>query len=278
MDYHDRFRVKPGATVDLRRFDAAQTAGRSEREARDEIAANADKLRKLQDTLYAENRRSLLIVLQAMDAGGKDGTVRHVFASINPQGVSVHAFKQPTPQEAAHDFLWRVHAVTPARGRIAIFNRSHYEDVLVVRVHGLVPEKVWSLRYDRINEFEKTLAQNDTHILKFFLHITPEEQLERFKARLDDPRKQWKISEDDYVERTSWDAYTAAYEDVFRRCSTDDAPWFVIPANHKWFRNLAVSSIVVETLEALKLRYPPPTVDLAEIGRRYHAAAETPIA
>jgi PPK2 family polyphosphate:nucleotide phosphotransferase len=278
MDYHDRFRVTPGTTVDLRCLDATQTASRSEREARDEIAANADKLRKLQDTLYAENRRSLLIVLQAMDAGGKDGIVRHVFASMNPQGVSVHAFKQPTPQEAAHDFLWRVHAVTPARGRIAIFNRSHYEDVLVARVHGLVPEKVWSLRYDRINEFEKTLAQNDTHVLKFFLHITPEEQLERFKARLDDPRKQWKISEDDYVERTSWDAYMAAYEEVFRRCSTDDAPWFVIPANHKWFRNLAVSSIVVETLEALKLHYPLPTVDLAEIGRRYHAAAETPIA
>jgi len=274
MDYQNRFRVAPGSTVDLRRIDAADTAGQSESDARDEILANAEKLRTLQNQLYAENRRSLLIALQAMDAGGKDGTIGHVFAALNPQGAYVHAFKQPTREEAAHDFLWRVHAVTPARGQVGIFNRSHYEDVLIARVHELVPEEVWSKRYDRINEFEKTLAQNDTHILKFYLHITPDEQLRRFKARLDDPHKQWKISEDDYLERAYWDDYIAAYEDALARCSTEHAPWYVIPANHKWFRNFAVSQIVVKTLEAMKTTYPPPRVDLADIRRRYHAAKE----
>ncbi|HTJ24858.1 MAG TPA: polyphosphate kinase 2 family protein [Candidatus Limnocylindria bacterium] len=274
MDYQSRFRVAPGSTVDLRRIDAADTAGQSESDARDEILANAEKLRTLQNQLYAENRRSLLIALQAMDAGGKDGTIGHVFAALNPQGAYVHAFKQPTREEAAHDFLWRVHAVTPARGQVGIFNRSHYEDVLIARVHELVPEEVWSKRYDRINEFEKTLAQNDTHILKFYLHITPDEQLRRFKARLDDPHKQWKISEDDYLERAYWDDYIAAYEDALARCSTEHAPWYVIPANHKWFRNFAVSQIVVKTLEAMKTTYPPPRVDLADIRRRYHAAKE----
>jgi PPK2 family polyphosphate:nucleotide phosphotransferase len=270
MDYRDRFRIAPGSKVDLRDIDAGYTGKQSETEARDEILANAEKLGKLQDLLYAENRRSLLIVLQAMDAGGKDGTINHVMGAMNLQGAYVHAFKQPTPQELAHDFLWRVHAATPARGQVGVFNRSHYEDVLIVRVHQLVAEEVWSKRYKRINEFEKNLVQSDTHILKFFLHISPDEQLRRFKARLEDPRKQWKISEDDYKERASWDDYMAAYDDALQRCSTKRAPWYVIPANHKWFRNLVVSQIVVDTLEDLKMSYPPPRVDLEKIRREYH--------
>ncbi len=169
---------------------------------------------------------------------------------MNPQGCRVAAFRQPSPEELAHDFLWRVYRAVPARGEVVIFNRSHYEDVLVVRVHGLVPKHVWSKRYERINAFEKGLVEHDTHILKFYLHISPEEQLERFKARLDDPGKRWKISESDYQERALWDQYTAAYEEALRRCSTEDAPWFVIPSNHKWFRNLAIARIVVEQLES----------------------------
>jgi PPK2 family polyphosphate:nucleotide phosphotransferase len=272
MDFRDRFRVAPGSKVELRSIDAGYTGKQSEKEAGDEIAEYTERLRRLQGVLYAENRRSVLIVLQAMDAGGKDGTIGHVFASVNPQGAYVHAFKQPTPEEAAHDFLWRAHAAAPARRLLAIFNRSHYEDVLIVRVHQLVPQNVWSKRYDRINEFEKNLAENATHILKFYLHITPDEQLRRFQARLDDPHKQWKISEEDYKERAYWDQYVAAYEDALARCSTDDAPWFIIPANHKWFRNLAVSRIVVETLEELGMKYPPPSVDLERIRREYLAS------
>ena len=215
----------------------------------------------------------MLIVLQALDAGGKDGTVRHVFRAFNPQGASVHPFKVPTPEEAAHDFLWRAHAAAPARGHIAIFNRSHYEDVLVARVHGLVPEKVWRKRYDRINDFEKNLAQAGTHILKFFLHISPAEQLRRFKARLDDPEKWWKLDETDYAERKHWNDYRKAYEDVLERCSTKRAPWYVIPADHKWFRNLAVARIVADTLEELDPKLPEPAADLDAIRREYEAAA-----
>jgi PPK2 family polyphosphate:nucleotide phosphotransferase len=207
-----------------------------------------------------------------MDTGGKDGTINHVLGVMNPQGSRVAAFRQPTPLELAHDFLWRVSRAAPARGEVVVFNRSHYEDVLVVRVHNLVRKEVWSLRYDRINEFEKGLAQNETQILKFYLHISKEEQLRRFKERLDDPAKHWKISEADYRERPFWDQYEKAYEEVFSRCSTDLAPWFIIPANHKWFRNLAVARILVEHLERLKLAYPEPSVDLAQIRRQYHEA------
>ncbi|HYZ15718.1 MAG TPA: polyphosphate kinase 2 family protein [Candidatus Acidoferrum sp.] len=273
MDYRKRFRVEPGNKVHLRDIDASSTGKHaSEAEAKEEIDADGERLRKLQDVLYAENKRSLLIIVQAMDAGGKDGTIKHVFSAINPQGVYVHAFKQPTPEEAAHDFLWRAHKAAPGRRYIGLFNRSHYEDVLIARVHDLVPKKVWSKRYDRINEFEKNLAQSGTHILKFFLHITPDEQLRRFKERLEDPRKQWKISEDDYRERQYWDDYMDAYEDALEKCSTDDAPWFVIPSNHKWFRNLAVARIVVDTLDELGMTYPPASVDLDRVRREYHDA------
>jgi PPK2 family polyphosphate:nucleotide phosphotransferase len=184
----------------------------------------------------------------------------------------VAAFRQPSVEEAAHDFLWRIHRAAPARGEVVVFNRSHYEDVLVVRVHNLVPKDVWSLRYDRINAFEQGLAEHDTHILKFYLHISKQEQLTRFKERLDDPTKQWKVSEADYAERRFWDDYVEAYEEALSRCSTKHAPWFVIPANHKWFRNLAAARIIVEHLERLNMKAPKPTVDIEHIRREYHAA------
>ena len=224
--------------------------------------------------MYAENKRSLLIILQALDAAGKDGTVNHVLASMNPQGCRVYGFKTPTPEELAHDYLWRIHQATPRKGYVAVFNRSHYEDVLVVRVHNLVPEEVWSKRYDEINTFEKQLVDNGTHIVKFYLHIDAAEQLDRFKQRIDDPNRHWKISESDYTERRYWDDYKRAYEDAISKCSTKHAPWYIIPSNHKWFRNLAVSQILVDTLESLNMQFPAPTVNIEEIKRKYHSALE----
>jgi PPK2 family polyphosphate:nucleotide phosphotransferase len=242
------------------------------KDASKEIEHYREKLRDLQELLYADGNRSLLICLQALDAGGKDGTIDHILGSMNPQGCNVVSFKQPSKIELDHDFLWRVHRVTPARGVATIFNRSHYEDVLVARVHNLVPESIWSRRYDRFNAFESGLVENNTHILKFFLHISKGEQLKRFKDRLDDPAKQWKISDADYKERDYWDDYTLAYEEVLSRCSTEQAPWFIIPADHKWFRNLAVARIVVEQLESLKMTFPPPSVDIEKIRKEYHSA------
>jgi PPK2 family polyphosphate:nucleotide phosphotransferase len=274
MNDDERFRVKPGSKVKLDRKDPEFTGGHKKKEADKRLAQYAQKLRDLQFLLYAEGKRSLLICLQALDTGGKDGTINHVFAPMNPQGTRVHAFKVPSREEAAHDFLWRIERQAPARGEVVIFNRSHYEDVLVARVHRLVPPKVWSKRYDLINAFEKNLAANGTRILKFFLHISKEEQLQRFKQRLDDPARRWKISEADYAEREFWEDYQKAYEDALSRTSTKHAPWFIIPANHKWFRNLAVSRIVVENLESLKLKVPKPTVDIEEIRRKYHAAVK----
>lgn len=273
MNYLEKFRVQPGSKVKLKDIDPDFKDDRESREAAaEEIAHHQQQLRDLQSLLYAERQHSLLICLQAMDTGGKDGTINHVLGAMNPQGCRVAAFKKPSAEELAHDFLWRIHRAAPATGEVVIFNRSHYEDVLVVRVHDLVPETVWSRRYERINAFEKTLAEHGTQILKFYLHISKEEQLKRFKARLDDPAKRWKISEDDYLERKYWDDYVAAYEEALSRCSTEHAPWFVIPANHKWFRNLAVARIVVEQLESLKMNYPQPTVDLDRIRREYHEA------
>jgi PPK2 family polyphosphate:nucleotide phosphotransferase len=275
LKYSDQFKLSPGAAVKLKDVDPAFTDRHESHEAAaEEVQRDQQRLRQLQELLHANNRHCLLICLQALDTGGKDGTIDHVLGAMNPQGCRVAAFKQPTPEEFAHDFLWRVHRVTPARGEVVIFNRSHYEDVLVVRVHQLVSKSVWSRRYDEINAFERLLAENDTHILKFYLHISKEEQLRRFKARLDDPTKQWKISESDYQERDRWDDYVAAYEEALARCSTDHAPWFIIPADHKWFRNLAVARIVVEHLESLGLTFPKPTVDLARIRKEYHAAKD----
>ena len=272
MNYRKHFMVTPGSKVKLGEMDPSFSGHHQDRKQADaEIEKDRQRLADLQYLMYAEDKHSLLIVLQALDAGGKDGTVNHVLSAMNPQGCAVAGFKQPTPKELAHDFLWRVHPHAPGRGRVTVFNRSHYEDVLVVRVHKLAPKSVWSKRYDMINDFEATLASNGTKILKFFLHISKEEQLERFKQRIDDPARNWKISDSDYTERELWDDYTEAFEDALSKCSTDHAPWFVIPANHKWFRNLAVARIVVETMEGLNMKTPEPTVDLAEIKRRYHA-------
>jgi PPK2 family polyphosphate:nucleotide phosphotransferase len=273
MDYLERFKVKPGAKVKLDDIDPAFKDGhKSHKAAGEEIAHCQEKLCALQEQLYAERRHSVLICLQALDTGGKDGAINHVLGAMNPQGCRVAAFKQPTPEELAHDFLWRVHKVAPAHGEVVIFNRSHYEDVLVARVHDLVPKAVWSRRYELINNFEKNLVEHSTQILKFYLHISKEEQLKRFKQRLDDPSKQWKISDADYKERAYWDDYRAAYEDAISKCSTEHAPWFIIPANHKWFRNLAIARIVVEHMEGLKMKYPKPTVDIEQIRKEYHAA------
>ena len=275
MNYSEMFIVKPGKTVRLDKIDASfKDKHEDHAEVLGEIEKYSQRLRELQYLLYAENRQSLLIILQAMDAGGKDGTINHVLGNMNPQGTRVYGFKVPSAEEASHDFLWRIHQAAPHRGQVAIFNRSHYEDVLVSRVHNVVPKKVWSKRYDLINDFEKNLVDNDTHILKFYLHISEDEQLHRFKQRIDDPSRHWKISESDYQEREYWDDYTKAFEDALSRCSTKHAPWFVIPANHKWFRNLAVSQIVVETLESLKMEFPKPTVDIKEVTEKYHRAEE----
>ncbi len=273
MTYRDRFRVEPGAKVRLSEIDPDFHEKRADKADADaEVQQDNHKLWNLQYLLYAEHERSLLICLQGLDASGKDGTIGHVFGALNPQGARVHAFKVPSEEEADHDFLWRAHLQTPRKGEIVIFNRSHYEDVLVVRVHKLVPGRVWSQRYDLINEFEKNLCAANTTILKFFLHVGAGEQLRRFKDRLDDPARRWKVSESDYVERSYFPQYVTAYEDALARTSTTYAPWFVIPANHKWFRNLAVSKIVLETLESLRMTFPPATVDLEDIRRRYHVA------
>ncbi len=275
MDYRKMFLVKPGKRVKIAKLDPDYpTKHLSEHQAKSETEKHLKKLNELQNLMYSEGKHGLLIVLQAMDAGGKDGTIRHVLGAMNPQGTVVTAFKQPTTEELKHDFLWRVHPHAPARGMVAAFNRSHYEDVLVVRVHNLVPKKIWSRRYDFIDHFESLLHHDsDTHILKFFLHISKEEQLRRFEQRLIDPARNWKISEDDYKEREFWDDYMEAYEDVFASTSSDHAPWYIIPANKKWFRNLAVSQIIVATMEEIGMEMPKPTVDLQTIRQQYHMMA-----
>jgi len=272
MHYRKRFGVEPGSKVDLSKVDAGfKDQHETHQDALAEIEAHNQKMHDLQYLMYAEDRRSLLIVLQGRDAAGKDGTINHVLGAMNPQGCSVTGFKVPSKEEAAHDFLWRYHKHTPGKGQVAIFNRSHYEDVLVVRVHDLMPKSIWSKRYNHINDFEQMLSENGTHILKFYLHIDADEQLRRFKQRIDDPARHWKISEGDYAERPYWDAYTKAFEAALSKCSTEHAPWFIIPSNHKWFRNLAVSKIVTETLESLHMKFPEPTVDIDQIRAKYDA-------
>lgn len=273
MNYAHQCRIRPGHGLRLGKIDPGYK-GRHEAEAvaAVEIEHYRHKMAKMQPLLYAEKKHSVLVVLQALDAGGKDGTVNHVLSVLNPQGARVVGFKQPTAEEMAHDFLWRVHPHVPAKGEIVIFNRSHYEDVLVTRVHKLIGKPVWESRYKRICQFEELLVENGTHILKFLLHISKEEQLARFAQRLEDPQRNWKISESDYAERAQWDDYIAAFEDAITATTTKNAPWFVIPANHKWFRNLAVSQIIADTMEGLHMAYPAPKVDLADIRRKYHAA------
>jgi len=263
----DRYRVKPGKRVDLNRWDPDDTSALdgSEEEAEDRLVKLNRQLEDLQELLYAEGKRRLLVVLQAMDTGGKDGTIRHVFEGVNPLGVKVASFKVPTQEELGHDFLWRVHKQTPTKGEITIFNRSHYEDVLVVRVHRLVPPEVCRGRYGRINDFERMLAEEGTTILKFFLHISKEEQKKRLQARLDERDKRWKFNVGDLKERRLWSAYMEAYVDAIGKTSTQWAPWYIVPANHKWYRNLVVCTVIVETLKSLKMRYPEPEVNLDRI-------------
>jgi len=273
MDYRKHFAVEPGVKVHLAGVDASFTGEHESREgAAKEIQSHVERMDKLQYLLYAGGEKSLLVVLQALDAAGKDGVIRHLFSGMNPQGTSVFAFKQPSKYEASHDFLWRAHLRTPGRGEVVVFNRSYYEDVLVVRVHELVAHSMWSGRYDEINDFEAMLSRNGTTILKFFLHISPEEQLSRFKERLDDPSRNWKISENDYTERNFWSKYMAAYEDALTLTSKKHAIWYIIPANHKWFRNLAVSQIIADTMDEMDLQLPSTHVDIADIRSKYHAA------
>jgi len=258
--------VKPGAKISLKDYDPADTGSyKSHEDCAEPLQAHLSELIKLQNLLYAENKRSLLIVLQGMDTSGKDGTIRHVMSGLSPLGVEVHAFKAPTQEELAHDFLWRIHKVVPPLGTIGIFNRSHYEDVLVVRVHDLVKPKVWKDRFKQINQFERTLVKNNTIILKFFLHISADEQKKRLEERLADPMRYWKFSIHDIEERRHWDDYQKAYEDALEKCSTKHAPWHIVPADHKWYRNLKVAEVIVKTLRDLDMKYPEAAVDLANI-------------
>ncbi|MDX2136730.1 MAG: polyphosphate kinase 2 family protein [Chloroflexota bacterium] len=254
-----------GKKVDLKDFDPAYNEGSDKGTAQAEEAKLEERFAELQDMLYAQGKHALLVVFQAMDAGGKDGAIKKVFDSVNPQGVRVASFKVPTPLELSHDFLWRIHQQAPPKGYIGIFNRSHYEDVLVVRVNEIVPKTVWEKRYDRINEFERLLVDSGTTILKFYLHISKDEQRERLQARLDDPSKHWKFSVGDLPVRERWDDYMAAYEDVFTRCNHAHAPWHIVPANKKWYRDLVITRTIVSALEGLKLAYPEPDFDPATV-------------
>jgi PPK2 family polyphosphate:nucleotide phosphotransferase len=274
MNYSKRFIVEPGAKVKLHKIDPGYIdPDVTEENALAETKKLCKKLRKLQTALYSEKQQSVLIVLQALDTAGKDGVINHVLGTMNPLSCRVASFKKPGPEAAAHNFLWRVSILLPEKGEVVVFNRSHYEDVLVVKVHDLVPEERLDKRYHQLNSFEHFLADNDTHVLKFFLHISKEEQLRRFKRRLDDPKRHWKISDADYKERSYWDAYIAAYEEALSRCSTERAPWYIIPADCKWFRNLAVARIVVDYMESLDIRPPLPTVDLAAVHKEFEEAA-----
>jgi PPK2 family polyphosphate:nucleotide phosphotransferase len=266
VDYRKRYRIAPGKSARLADRDPGETPGSPGKEAAERVLEkNRERLRELQLALFAEDTRALLVVLQAMDTGGKDGVIRGVFTGFNPQGCRVTAFKVPNAEEASHDFLWRIHRALPPRGEIGIFNRSHYEDVVVVRVKDLVEKSVWSARYDRINRFEKDLRDEGTHVVKLFLHIDKDEQKERLQARLDDPDRRWKFSLGDLEERKRWSRYAEAYEDAITRCSTKHAPWYVVPANKKWFRNLVVSSILLDHLEEMNPRFPRTPLDPRKI-------------
>ncbi len=267
MDDSARWRIEPGTDAGLATIDSGSTEGAPGDKSKTQAASKDlyGQLAGLQERLYAEGERSLLVVLQALDAGGKDGTIKNVFRGLNPAGSRVVSFKVPSKEEQSHDFLWRIHAKTPARGEVVVFNRSHYEDVLIVRVHGLVPEEVWRPRYQYINDFEANLAASGTRIVKLFLHIAKEEQAKRFQARLDDSTKHWKFRKGDLAERARWDDYMAAFEEAITRTSTEHAPWYVVPADKKWYRNWAVARILVETLEDMDPQYPPPEEDLTGV-------------
>jgi PPK2 family polyphosphate:nucleotide phosphotransferase len=259
-----QYLVKPGEKVDLSKWDPNDTGDfkGGKKEGLAEVAKLNVELEVLQEMLFAEHKHKVLIVVQAMDTGGKDGVIRRVFDGVNPQGVRVASFKVPTQEELDHDYLWRVHKVTPGAGEMVIFNRSHYEDVLVVRVHNYVPPAVWKKRFDQINQFERLLAENGTTILKFYLHIDQDEQKERLQARLDEPHKRWKFRLGDLEERKLWPDYMQGYEDVLSKTSTKYASWFIVPANRKWYRDLVISTVLVDTLKGLKMKFPEPEENL----------------
>ena len=258
--------VEPGKKFKLSDRKTSETGPfQDKEEAEPVIRKNLENLHEMQDVLYAEGRHALLIVFQAMDAGGKDGAIDYVFSGVNPQGCSVTSFKKPTGEELAHDFLWRIHAAAPRKGMIGIFNRSHYESLLVERVRGIVPKSVWSARYEHVRNFERLLSDEGTTILKFFLHISKDEQKERLQKRLADPHKNWKFDPSDLEERQHWDDYQEAYEDALRETSTKYAPWYVVPADRKWFRNWVLSETIVHTMEELDMKFPPPVAGLDKV-------------
>ena len=266
MPDYPRYRAEPGERLSLSDVDPGESEHyEKKKDVAKALEAQRRRIQDLQERLYAENEQGLLVVLQAMDTGGKDGTIKHVFGGVNPQGCRISSFKAPSAEEANHDFLWRYHKSAPARGRIGIFNRSHYEDVLVVRVKGIVPEEVWRERYGLINEFERNLTRNGITVLKFFLHISRDEQKRRLESRLADPDKRWKFSKNDIKERAFWDDYQAAFEDAINECSTAYAPWYVVPANKKWYRNLVVARTIADTLEAMDPRFPPAEQGLENV-------------
>ncbi len=263
----ERYRVQPGKTVDLSSWDPkdrSEFAG-SKKEGREYLKQLRRRLAELQHLLWAEDLHKVLVVLQAMDTGGKDGTIRNVLSGVNPQGIDVVNFKAPTPKELSHDYLWRVHERAPSAGSLTVFNRSHYEDVLIVRVLGLVSEERWGHRYDHINDFERLLADEGTTILKFYLHISRDEQAERLQARLDDETKQWKFNKGDLEHRKLWDRYMEAYAAALTRTSTERAPWYIVPADRKWYRNIVVAKTIVNTLEKLNMEYPDPEEGLEDM-------------
>ncbi|MEM9367857.1 MAG: polyphosphate kinase 2 family protein [Planctomycetota bacterium] len=279
FDFVAQHRVKPGDQVDLRDLETRASGPFEDKEhGRAFVADAVQQIRHWQYRMYVEHQQSLLVVLQAPDAAGKDGLIRKVLGQMNPQGCRTYPFKVPSSVEADHDFLWRVHACTPAAGHASIFNRSHYEDVLVVRVEDLVPKSVWKERYELINSFERLLVHRGTRILKFYLHISPEEQLERFGERLHVPEKHWKLNAGDYAARSKWGDYQKAYQDVFEKCSVDQAPWFIIPADRKWYRDAAVAAIVLSTLRDMNPQLPPVEADLDEIRTLYREQGGIPLA
>jgi len=270
-------RVEPGTKVDLKDYDPDYTGKyRSEQDTLEELGKLKEKLFDLQALMYADNRYSLLIVIQAMDAGGKDGLIRSVMSIFNPQGCQVTSFKGPSDEELDHDYLWRIHHVIPRKGEIGIFNRSHYEDVLVVRVHDLVAKDIWKARFDQINDFETYLAANNVVIRKFYLHISKKEQEERILKRLLDPKKNWKFSAADLKERNHWNDYMDAFDDVLTKCSTKQAPWYIVPSDKKWYRNLVVARVLVETLESLNMKWPEPSPEVKELAKKAQLTGKLP--
>ena len=271
----DYYKIGKQKNFDLDQIDPHDKGLFDSREQAEAFTIEAvEKIKNLQYQMFIEGKQSLLIVLQAPDAAGKDGLIRRVLGQMNPQGCRTYPFKVPSEVELSHDFLWRIHTAAPSAGMVSIFNRSHYEDVLVVRVENIAAESVWRRRYDHINAFESLLHDRGTKILKFYLHISPEEQLERFGQRLDDPQKHWKLNPGDYTSRQKWDAYRAAYHDAFEKCSPDHAPWFVIPADRKWHRNAAVAGIVLQSLEEMNPQLPSVDVDVQQIRQLYERAKQ----